>query len=103
MNHADNVGQLQLTDRAPKVFPSSITYNTTYNPLIYKVEAPDGIEPAGNDAVALFRYSSNNISAGVYNKGENKTVVLGFPFETIVKESERNELMEAILNTFNKE
>ncbi len=101
-NHADNTGQLRLTDWAPEGFPQSVSYNASYNPGLYKVEAPDGIEPAGNDAVALFRYSSNNISAGICNKGKNKTVVLGFPFETITKESERNELMKAILTTFEK-
>lgn len=99
-NHADNLGKVSRTDFADYIFPKTIQYNTTYHPEIYTVEAPDAIEPAGKDAVALFRYSSNNTSAGVLNTGKQKTVVLGFPFETIISERERNDLMMAILSIF---
>ncbi|MDR1718798.1 MAG: xanthan lyase [Dysgonamonadaceae bacterium] len=99
-NHADNLGFVTSTDWAPSVFPSGVTYNTGYHPSVYRVESPDAIEPEGGDAVTIFRYGSNQTSAGVYHPTGNKTIVLGFPFETILKESERNHLMKAILATF---
>ena len=68
-----------------------------YNPTIYKVESPDAIEPKGNDAKVLFRYKGDNKTAGVCFDGNYQTIVLGFPFETIINEIERNELMGQIL------
>lgn len=47
------------------------------------------------------RYAENNLSAGIAYHGAYKTVVLGFPFETIRTEKERNELMHNILQFFN--
>ncbi len=98
-NHADNMGQLKRTDLSPSAFPETLHFNTKYNPAIYTVEAPDAIEPAGKEAVSLYRYTSNNTSAGVIYSGKNKTIVLGFPFETILDEKERDELMKAIINS----
>ncbi|MDR3286660.1 MAG: xanthan lyase [Prevotellaceae bacterium] len=78
-------------------------FHNTLNQQSYVVEAPDGIEPADNSAATVLRYSENNISAGVaYKDNVYKTCVLGFPFETIKTDEERNNLMLKILNFFNK-
>ncbi|MFO8002461.1 MAG: hypothetical protein R6U46_14580 [Marinilabilia sp.] len=99
-NHADNVGDVVVTDRASPLFLSSLSYNADYHPDIYKVEAPDALEPVGDGAFRLFRYSAGKSSAGIGNAGDHKNVVLGFPFETITSEANRNKLMEQILSFF---
>jgi len=69
---------------------------------MYSVEAPDAIEPFGKGAVCSFRYGENNSSAGVLYRGKYRTIILGFPFETIINEQQRNFLMKQILNFFEK-
>ena len=64
------------------------------------VEAPDAIEPGTEDAYTIFRYSENNLSAGVAYKGSYKTCVLGFPFESLKIQSEREKLMKGVLEFF---
>lgn len=76
------------------------SYHSELNSESYVVESPDAIEPAAKGAHTILRYSENNISAGVAYDGEYKTCILGFPFEAIRTESEREELMAAILNFF---
>jgi N-acetylmuramoyl-L-alanine amidase len=102
-NHADNLGTLKVTDRASSGFLPKLNYNVEYHPTIYKVEAPDGIEPVGDGAFSIFRYISNNVSAGVGYSGQFRSVALGFPFETITSEQERVELMKQILMLFTEE
>jgi N-acetylmuramoyl-L-alanine amidase len=99
---ADNVGALKLTDRASSMFSSSLNYNVEYDPDIYKVEAPDGIDPVGEDAFRIYRYQGNGVCAGVGYSGAFKSVALGFPFETISSVEEQGELMKQILAFFTK-
>jgi hypothetical protein len=101
-NHADNVGALKVTDEASLMFSLSLNYNVEYDPDIYKVEAPDGIEPVGDDAFRIYRYQSNGVCAAVGYSGAFKSVALGFPFETIPSDEERGELMKQILAFFKK-
>ena len=61
------------------------------------VEAPDAIEPSSDGAYTIFRYSENNLSAGVAYKGNYKTCVLGFPFESLKTTDERDNLMKGVL------
>ena len=51
--------------------------------------------------LTVMRYSENNLSAGVAYQGDYKTVVLGFPFESIRTDSEREAFMNAVLTFFN--
>lgn len=81
-------------------FSGAYTFHNKLNSESYVVEAPDGIVPADKEAHTIFRYSENNISAGIAYKGDYKTCVLGFPFESIKTEAERNELMKAVLLFF---
>jgi len=73
-------------------------FNTDYNLQQYPVEAPDGIEPFDKNGETIFRYTENNVSAGVFCKGVYKVVALGFPFESVKGEKERNRLMVNILD-----
>ena len=76
-------------------------YHNTLNLESYIVESPDGIEPASAAASTIFRYSENNISAGIAYSGNGyKTCVLGFPFESIKTAEERTDLMQRILKFF---
>ncbi len=76
------------------------TYHNELNAESYAVESPDAIEPS-QGAYTVMRYAENNLSAGIAYRGAYKTIVLGFPFETIRTEKERNELMHNILQFFN--
>lgn len=67
------------------------------NDTCYVVESPDALEPVGKDCYTVFRYTENNLSAGVAYRGDYRSCVLGFPFETIETGSQRNELMTKIL------
>ena len=100
--HAVKNGEVYATDYAKPVFTGNLSFSTGFSDKIYSVEAPDAIEPSGKGAISGFRYSENNTSAGVVFRGKYKIVILGFPFETIIKENDRNNLMKQILNFFEK-
>ncbi len=72
-------------------------FNTELNDSIYAVEAPDAILPV-KDSKTILRYSENQFSAGTAFKDKYGVVVLGFPFETILGEKDRDQLMHGILN-----
>ena len=99
-NFATTSGGVYATDQCPPSFPQQLTFNSDYDPEIYTVEAPDAIEPAGEDAWRIYRYSSGRTSAGVLKNGHHSTVVLGFPFETIISEQQRHELMREVMRFF---
>ena len=78
-----------------------LTFHNTLNSDFYAVESPDAIKASDNKGATILRYSENNIPAGIAsNRNGYKTVVVGFPFETIKNDSERNEFMERVLNFF---
>ena len=99
-NHAVKSGGVFATDYARQIFNGQWTFNTSYNPDIYIVEAPDAIEPFGDGAITAFRYKENNSSAGICYIGEYNTVVLGFPFETIIKKDQRFDFMKQLVRFF---
>lgn len=100
--HAVKKGEAYATDYAKPVFTGNLSFNTAFSEHIYSVEAPDAIEPSGKGAICAFRYAENNSSAGVIYRGSYKTVILGFPFETILAEKDRNLFMKQIMNFFEK-
>lgn len=99
-NHAVKSGEVHSTDYSNPLFNGQWVFNTSFHKTIYKVEAPDAIEPFGEGAITAFRYGENNSSAGIAFKGAYKTVIMGFPFETIIDEKGRAKLMKQILNYF---
>ena len=96
-HHATSRGQLNTTEKGSGIFPENVQFNTEFNSALYRVESPDAIEPVGNGSFRICRYASGNTSAGIAYKGAYKTVVLGFPFETITDESSRGDVMEKIM------
>ncbi|MCI0523333.1 MAG: xanthan lyase [Bacteroidales bacterium] len=96
--HAVRSGELFSTDIAAPDFNGSYSFNTGDSGAVYSAEAPDAIEPHGRGSFTAFRYTENNTSAAVMHRGKVKTVVLGFPFETLIYEDERDNLMRHILD-----
>ncbi len=96
-------GRFHSTDRAKPWFDLTGYFNTGTHPDVYTVEAPDGIEPVGENAFTCFRYSENNVSGGVAYRGDYRTLVLGFPLETVVPKESLNNLVADILHFFEAE
>lgn len=63
----------------------------------YGVTRPDVISPTGR-ATSLLTYSRSGLTAGVGYKDRNSSsVTLGFPFESITTDKDRDKLMRAII------
>ncbi len=62
----------------------------------YVAESPDALKPA-EGAFGVMRYVENGRMAAVASDGKARTFVMGFPFECIVEESQRDRLMKDIL------
>jgi len=99
-DHAVKTGNVFSTNKEFFKDQIDFEFNTGYDPLIYTVESPDAIGAEEGGRVIL-RYAENNFSAAVAYDGEYKTVLFGFPFETIKSTSHRNLIMQYILNFFN--
>ena len=101
-NHASKLGGLYHPNEVKTDFTGDYQFETGYNPDLYKVEAPDAIEPLGENVNVLIRYRGNNKSAGVVYDGDYQSILLGFPFETLVSQQDRDELMKQMLQFFKK-
>jgi hypothetical protein len=99
-HHASKSGSVYPVNEVIKDFPSEYHFVQQWHPSIYKVESPDAIEPGGKGAKVLFRYQDNHKTAGVSYDGNYRTVVLGFPFESISTEKERDDLMGEVLKSW---
>jgi len=97
-DHAVNSGGVNVIDPVISHHIGTFSFNTSYDSKIYRVEAPDAIEPYDSTAQTLFRYAENNMSAGVGYKDSYHLVILGFPFETVLGQESRNALMRGIFN-----
>lgn len=76
-------------------------FNMTLNDKQYCVESPDGIIPADAKSVTVMRYSDNNIPAAVAaDKGNYRTVIVGFPFEAMGCKNCQAAMMAQVLNFF---
>jgi hypothetical protein len=95
--HAVKKGTAYPTDIVTPMFSGPVEFNTQQTGNVYGAEAPDAIVPADKSSVTAFRYTENNTSAGVIYRGKNRTLVMGFPFETVISEPERNRMMDQIL------
>lgn len=76
------------------------TYNfvNKLNDKVYAAESPDALKASDNKGSTWLRYSENNIPAGIVSdRGGYRTVVMGFPFEVIACERQRDSMMADIL------
>ncbi|MFY9150769.1 MAG: fibronectin type III domain-containing protein, partial [Prolixibacteraceae bacterium] len=99
-NHASKSACVYPVNAVKTDFCNEYHFVQEYNPDFYKVESPDAIEPVGKDTRVLFRYKGDNKTAGICFDGNYKTVVLGFPFETVSSTAERNQMMGEILKSW---
>ncbi len=97
-DHASQSGRVSAPDDSLLPFGTSMLYNTNPSGSMYRVESPDSVVPLDDSGQTLLRYGDNNSSAAVGSRGESNVVVFGFPFETILTENGRNQLMEAVLS-----
>ncbi len=101
------VGQASVTGEAYEVSCRFKEFNggefkfyNELNPDCYAIESPDSFYAADSKTgCTIMRYSENNLVAGTASKfPAYRTVVIGFPFETIKSCDSRNKLMGQILN-----
>lgn len=97
-NYGAVTGQIKAVASPFTSVQGNYTYYHTLNSESYAVEYPDAIEPADDNAFTVFRYTENNLSAGVIYKGEKySTAVLGFPIEAVKKTEDRDKLVKGLL------
>ena len=101
-NYASKSGQVYSTDYSKDYFNIDLSFNTKIDESFYMIESPDGIEPSGDGAISGFRYKDTGVSAGVLYKGKYKVLSLGFPFETIKSQTDKNAFMKQIIMFFEK-
>ena len=64
-----------------------MAYNRLFSEKVYRVENPDGIEPASTKSQTFLRYAGTAIPAAtVYDSGKHKVIAFGFPLETLTTE-----------------
>lgn len=74
-----------------------ITFNTTYNRDIYSVESPDALLPVADQSTTLLRYDENHYGAAIGYKGTHDLVICGFPFESIIAQIDRENMMKNVI------
>lgn len=97
-----NGGLFPTKEGKTMALPDEFSFNMDLTGLPYQVENPDSIEPADEDGVILLRYKENGFSAATAFEGYYKSVVFGFPFEAIKSSDDRDKIMQAILNFFDR-
>lgn len=79
-----------------------LSFNTLPSEEVYSVEYPEVVSPYDSNAIVALQYQTSRTSAAAAYKGDYATFVMGFPYETIVDESERISLLTEILNWLTK-
>lgn len=100
VGQACSVGEAYEVQSVFKPFSGGkFTFANDFNPTIYGVQSPDSFYAADKEhGATIMRYSENNLVAGIaYAPGSYRTVVIGFPFETITAEAQRNDMMRQVL------
>jgi len=84
------------------VFGLGLTFSIPreVNEHIYSVPAPDCIIPV-SPAFPVLKYLGGNYGAGTAYKGDYRTFIMGFPFESIDTEEHRAKIMAGILQFLN--
>lgn len=68
---------------------------------VYSVQHPDGMRPAGSNASIWLRYPDARYGAAVrYDSGKHRSVSLGVPLETLLREEDRIKVLESVLEYF---
>ena len=74
-----------------------LNYYTEPNEQSYFAEETDVLEPSSSNAWAIGWYNGGDNPSIVVAQSSGKTIVMGFPFETITEAMQRDKLMQRIL------
>lgn len=100
MTHSASVDGKVKSVSNPYGFQGRYSFYCQPNENSYVVEAPDALNPVGENAYTIFRYS-NSISAGVAYKGDDyRSIVLGFPIETLTSQEQIDDIVAQSLRFF---
>ena len=95
-NFGDATGIIVPKPGAAVQLSDPMKYNRLFDEHYYRVENPDGIEPAGENARTFLRYAGTDIPAAtVFDDGKHRVVACGFPLEALTTEG----ALEAVLLT----
>ena len=95
-NFGDVTGSIVPKPGAPVQLSDPMKYNRLFDERYYRVENPDGIEPAGENAQTFLRYAGTDIPAAtVFDDGKHRVIACGFPLEALTTEG----ALEAMLLT----
>jgi hypothetical protein len=94
--YASTNGEVTSVSKIEGTSDMEFKFNTGHSADIYRVEAPQAINPE-KEGETLLRYSENTNSAAVGFRGGYKSIVAGFPFETITNTQQRNTFMKFVL------
>ena len=93
-NFGDVSGIIVPKKGAPVQLSDPMKYNRLFDEHIYRVENPDGIEPAGPHAQTFLRYAGTDIPAAtVFDNGKHKVIACGFPLEALTTEGALESLL----------
>jgi hypothetical protein len=95
-NFGDATGIIVPKPGAAVQLSDPMKYNRLFDEHFYRVENPDGIEPAGAQAQTFLRYAGTDIPAAtVFDDGTHRVVACGFPLEALTTEG----ALESVLLT----
>ena len=78
--------------------PGAWTFVSKLNDKTYAVESPDAIRASDDRGFTWMRYGENGLPAAIASdRGGYRTVVMGFPLETVTTAQERTSLMTRIM------
>ena len=93
-NFGDVSGTIVPKPGAAIQLSDPVKYNRLFDEHYYRVENPDGIEPAGDQAHTFLRYAGTDIPAAtVFDDGTHRVVACGFPLETLTTEGALEEIL----------
>ena len=95
-NFGDVTGIIVPKPGAAVQLSDPMKYNRLFDERYYRVENPDGIEPASDKAKTFLRYAGTDIPAAtVLDDGKHRVIACGFPLETLTTDG----ALEAVLLT----
>ena len=93
-NFGDVTGIIEPKAGAAIQLSDPIRYNRLFSEQVYRVENPDGIEPANDKAKTFLRYAGTDIPAAtVFDDGKHRAVACGFPLEALTTEGTLEEIL----------
>jgi len=79
--------------------PGAWTFVSKLNDRQYAVESPDAVRASDDRGFTWMRYGENGLPAAIASdRGGYRTVVMGFPLETVTTVQERTSLMSRIMD-----